>query len=162
MTSQDVGKDTERRVANYFRGAGFAGAERAVRTGFRAAGRDSPDQGDRIGLPGICVQVKSLRPASRAETQTRKWLAELETQRAAAGASVGLLVVRRWGTTDVGRWWCFLRAADLFGMADGFSGHALMALRDGAAPVRLELSDLVDMMRAWGWCPSPDLRLVED
>lgn len=160
MTSQDIGKDTERRVATFFRQVGFAGAERSVRTGFRAAGRDSPDQGDLIGLPGICVQVKSLRPASRAEAQTVNWLAEMESQRRASGASVGLLVVRRWGTTDVGRWWCFLFARDLFGMADGFSATLLHSSAPLLAPVRMELSDVVDMMRAWGWVPA--LRAVED
>lgn len=148
---QDIGKDTERLVARYFRQVGFAGAERRVATGYRTAQRISADHGDLTGLPGLCVQVKSLRPATRAETQTRFWLAELEQQRQASGASVGLLIVRRWGTTDVGRWWCFLMARDLFGMADGFSGHALRTL----APVRLELSDVVSMMQAWGWAPAP-------
>jgi hypothetical protein len=149
---RDVGVDTEQRVARYFRGVGFAGAERAVRTGYRTHERAVADPGDLTGLPGICVQVKSLRPATRAETQTRQWLAELEQQRKASGASVGLLVVRRWGTTDVGRWWCFLLARDLFGMADGHSAAALRQL----VPVRLELSDVVAMMQTWGWAPAPE------
>jgi hypothetical protein len=154
--SLDVGKDSERRVVAYFHLRGMAGVERAVRTGFRASnGRVMDDAGDLTGLPGVCVQVKSLRPANAAERQTRTWLAETEQQRAQSGASVGLLVVRRWGTTDVGRWWCFLHLRDLFGMSDGYSGQLLGGgLAVAAAPVRMELSDVVDMMQAWGWAPA--------
>lgn len=148
MASVDVGKETERMVAAYLRRRGLAGVERTVATGYRTNGRTRADRGDLTGIPGVCVQVKSLRPATRAEAQTRRWLAETEQQRAASGASVGLLIVRRWGTTDVGRWWCFLTTWDLFGMADGFSGQPSLHHR---APVRLELSDVVDMMQAWGW-----------
>jgi hypothetical protein len=147
-----VGKQTEQLVARYLRERGLAGVERAVRTGFRAGGREVADAGDLTGWPGVCVQVKSLRPANAAERQTRTWLAETESQRKQSGASVGLLVVRRWGTLDVGEWWCFLLARDLFGMADGHSATALRQL----APVRLELSDVVDMMQTWGWAPAPE------
>ncbi len=150
-SSLNVGKETEQLVARYLRSRGLTGVERAVRTGFRTAdGRSVADAGDLTGWPGVCVQVKSLRPATAAERQTRTWLAETEQQRAASGASVGLLVVRRWGTLDVGEWWSFLFARDLFGMADGHSAAALRQL----APVRLELSDLVAMMQTWGWAPA--------
>lgn len=155
--SVNVGKDTEQRTARYLRERGLAGVERSVRTGFRTTDREVPDAGDLTGWPGVCVQVKSLRPANRAETQTRTWLAELEQQRRQSGASVGLLVVRRWGTLDVGSWWCFLLARDLFGMADGHSATALRQL----APVRLELSDVVSMMQTWGWAPAQPEPLEE-
>ena len=153
MTSVDVGKETERMVARYLRDRGLAGVERTVATGYRTGDRSRADQGDLLGIPGVCVQVKSLRPATRAERQTRAWLAETEQQRAAAGASVGLLVVRRWGTTKPGEWWAFLTTWDLFGMADGFSGQPSLIPR---VPVRLELSDVVDMMQAWGWAPAEE------
>lgn len=153
-SSRRVGLETEQQVARYLRGRGMAGVERAVRTGYRTAtGRHLADAGDLTGLPGVCVQVKSLRPATEAERMVPAWLAETDRQREASGASVGLLVVRRWGTTDVGRWWCFLCARDLFGMADGFSGSTATLLPT-VAPVRLELSDVVDMMQAWGWAPT--------
>jgi hypothetical protein len=157
-THVNVGKETEQLVARYLRGRGLDGVERSVRTGFRTADRSVDDAGDLTGWPGVCLQVKSLRPATRAETQTRQWLAELESQRRQSGASVGLLVVRRWGTLDVGRWWCFLVARDLFGMADGHSATALRQL----APVRLELSDVVSMMQTWGWAPAQSDPLEEN
>ena len=148
--SLTVGKETERLVAAYLRSRGLDGVERSVRTGFATAQRSVADAGDLTGWPGVCVQVKSLRPANAAERQTRQWLAETEQQRQQSGAGVGLLVVRRWGTLNVGEWWCFLLARDLFGMADGHSATALRQL----APVRLELSDVVSMMQTWGWAPA--------
>lgn len=157
-SSLNIGKDTEQRVARYLRSRGLEGVERAVRTGFSTGERSVADAGDLTGWPGVCVQVKSLRPANAAERQTRTWLAETEAQRAASGSSVGLLVVRRWGTTDVGEWWCFLTAATLAGLADGWAGSPA-ALED--VPVRLELSDLVTMMQTWGWAPRPATEPLE-
>ncbi len=157
-SSLDVGKDTERRVAEYLRRRGLAGVERAVRTGFRTRERSVADTGDLTGWPGVCVQVKSLRPATAVERAVRGWLRETEDQRAASGASVGLLVVRRWGTTDVGEWWAFLDLASLVGMAEPMAPLARMARR----PVRLELSDLVDLMQTWGWAPCPDPATLEE
>lgn len=145
----DVGKDTEQRVARWLRGNGHPHAERTVRTGYRVAGRELVDGGDIDGTPGICWQVKSLRPATRAEREVPAWLLETDSQRRSVGASVGLLVVRRWGTTDVGRWWCYLAAGDLFGLADGFASAAV----DPAVviPVRLELRHMVALLAGWGW-----------
>ncbi len=148
--SLTVGKQTEQMVARYLRSRGLAGVERAVRTGFSTGERSVADAGDLTGWPGVCVQVKSLRPANAAERQTRTWLAETEQQRAASGASVGLLVVRRWGTTDVGEWWSFLQLRDLLALSDGTS-----TLHTTTEPVRLELAGLVDLMQTWGWAPCP-------
>jgi hypothetical protein len=150
VTAKDrnVGRETEQLAARSLRSRGLAGVERAVRTGYRTGERASPDHGDLTGWPGVCVQVKSLRPAGRAETQTRPWLAELEAQRAASGSDVGLLIVRRWGQSDVGRWWCFLPLANLLALSGGLPTILLV-------PVRLELSDVVTMMQTWGWAPCP-------
>jgi hypothetical protein len=156
-----VGKQTEQMVARYLRSRGLAGVERAVRTGFRTRDRTVADAGDLTGWPGVCVQVKSLRPANAAERAVRRWLVELEVQRAQSGASVGLLVVRRWGTTDVGEWWCFLHLATVLGMAaEATAGIEPLSWLD-AVPVRMELSDAVDLMQTWGWAPVPTLEVVQ-
>jgi len=148
--SRTIGADTERLVAGYFRQQGWAGAERRIRTGYRTAERTVADQGDLLGLPGLCVQVKSLRPATAAEAATRVWLAETEAQREASRAVLGLLVVRRWGTTDVGRWWCFLDLAELQGLLAGTLGGNVHPQLHGR-PVRLELRDVVALLRWQGW-----------
>ena len=159
MTSNDVGKQTERMVVRYLRGAGFAGVERRVRTGYRTAARTSPDHGDLTGMPGLCVQVKSLRPATRAERSTRDWLWETERQRQASGAVLGLLIVRRWGTEDVGRWWVFLDLQTLLDLHSGRLGSPRPVTPGwDPVPVRMELSDAVAMLRSLGW--APDLEAV--
>lgn len=148
--SRQIGADTERAVAAYFRDEGWAGAERRIRTGYRTAERTVADQGDLLGLPGLCVQVKSLRPVTAAEAATRLWLAETEQQREASGAALGLLVVRRWGTTDVGRWWCWLQTSTLKHL---LTGDPEAQLPEGwpDAPLRLELRDVVVCLKACGW-----------
>jgi len=150
---REIGAETERMVARWLRGEGWAGAERRIRTGYRTAERTVADQGDLTGLPGLCVQVKSLRPATRMELAVPGWLAETEAQREASSATLGLLVVRRWGTVDVGRWWAFLELADLRGLLDGTLGALGVPgtrLHD-VAPVRLELRHVVHLLREQGW-----------
>jgi hypothetical protein len=153
--SRNVGVDTERRVAGYFRQRGYSGAERAVRTGWRTPLRAVADPGDVMGVPGWCVQVKSLRPDPDMERAVPRWLAETEEQRRTAGAVVGVLVVRRWGIPDAGRWWAFLDAATLFALESGQLGNpAYLGAGDPLLPVRLELRHLVDLMERWGWSPA--------
>jgi hypothetical protein len=163
MTKSDTerGKDTERKAVAALRVLGFPHAERTVRTGYRSTARELEDLGDVDGTPGIVWQIKSLRPASRAEAAVPVWLVETEQQRRAARASVGVLVVRREGLV-ASRWWAFVTLRTLYGLADGFSGTLTngmpAALR--AAPVRLELADACLLLRAHGFgqpLPEPAL-----
>lgn len=163
VNTAEVGKETERRVARYFRERGWAGAERMVRTGFRNGAREVQDQGDLTGIPGICVQVKSLRskdkrhagsdPNAAMELMVSTWLDETEQQREAARAALGILVVRRWTTPDPARWWCFLDLSELAALLDGTLGMArdTGAHRLATVPVRLELQAVVDILTAQGW-----------
>jgi hypothetical protein len=76
----------------------------AARQMLGTATRSSADPGDVTGTPGLVWQMKYTArfewPAVFAAN-----LAETEAQRAAAGADHGLLVQRRSGTADVGKWW---------------------------------------------------------
>lgn len=137
-----VGKQTEQMVARWLRDhGGYPHAERTVRTGYRTAAREVVDAGDIDGVPYV-VQVKSLRPADRMEREVPGWLVETERQRQAAGTRVGLLIVRRWGTTDVGRWWAFLPLGVLTGVSPGWpAGPEPM-------PARLEVRHAVALIRA--------------
>lgn len=169
LKDTNVGKDTEQRLARYFRAEGWAGAERRVRTGFRNAHRSVADQGDLTGMPGLCIQAKSLRskdkrhagsdPNAAAERMVPTWLLEVEEQREASRSVLGLLVVRRWGTTDVGRWWCFLDLATLYGLLAGDPEQ--YAGGDGAdVPVRLELAHVVGILKAQGWGANDDVAVA--
>lgn len=156
MSAKDtnVGKDTERQVARYLRENGWPGAERRVRTGFRVFGREVADEGDIVGTP-FCWQVKSLRPAARAELAVPKWLAETEAQRIVSCAPLGFLVVRRWGTTDVGRWWSFTRLGQLHSMLTGFALDAMAAQPEwqvpALLPVRMDMASLTGLLHQLGW-----------
>lgn len=154
MTKADTerGKDTERKAAAALRELGFPHAERTVRTGYNTGDRVFGDHGDIDGTPGLVWQIKSLRPASRAEAAVPGWLVETEQQRSSARAAVGVLVVRREGVT-ASRWWAFMTLRTLYGLADGFSGSltAGMPTSATAAPVRLELRDACLLLRAHGF-----------
>lgn len=69
----------------------------AKRSGFVDASRTRPgrreDQGDIWLAPGLIIQAKDQKTPA-----WRDWLAELETQRRAARADHGILVVKRRGT----------------------------------------------------------------
>jgi hypothetical protein len=144
----NVGKDTEQRLARWLREqGGFPHAERTVRTGYRNRGRSLADAGDIDGTPGLAWQAKSLRPGGPAQRAVDGWLAETEAQRQATGADIGVLVVRRWGTTDVGRWWAFLRVDGLTHMA--INPDAWEPVAD--VPVRLELRHAAALLRWWGY-----------
>lgn len=144
--STNVGKDTEQRVARWLREHGYPHAERTVRTGYRVAARTLADAGDIDGCPGLTIQCKSLRPTDRAERAVEGWLAETEQQRLQTGADVGVLIVRRWGTTDVGRWWAFVPAWVL-----GANLRAKVSTPPLDAPVRLEVRHAVALLRCWGY-----------
>lgn len=138
------GAEAERKVAAWLRGNGFPGAERAVRTAYTAGGRTVVDPGDITGLPAIVVQVKD-----DVSNAVGAWLAETEQQRlgapGAAPADLGLLVVRRRGKANVGRWWAWLPVEQLVDLVAGTRTPA------GSRPVRMELGDLVPLLRAAGY-----------
>src|SRR5690606_15879618 len=101
--SKDIGTRAETAVAKYLRANGFEHAE-------RRALRGAADAGDITGTPGICWEVKARkRPIS--DTDVAAWLAETETEAAAADAEIGVLVVRRPGVGEAhaGRWWAYMR-----------------------------------------------------
>lgn len=100
------GVRAERAVAAWLRTHGWPQAERAVRTGYAATGRDSADPGDIIGTPGIVWQVTDRGDIDQDAVLSRR-LADTEAQRAGAGADLGVLVVKRRGVADPGRWWAW-------------------------------------------------------
>jgi hypothetical protein len=145
-------KDSERKVASYLRVVGFPGAERTVRTGYKNHARHLPDYGDIDGTPGVAWQIKDT--TDREWWRVPNWLAETNTQRLAAKADVGVLVVRRPGHGHPGQWWAwmwldpFLCLAHTASECDSACGEPVV-LRD--APIRIELRHLVPLLRAAGY-----------
>jgi hypothetical protein len=152
------GRTTERAAALWLRGHGFPGAERTVRTGYRTRTRTLADAADLNLCPGLVAQVKSLRPASRAERAVDGWIVETEQQRKTAGAAVALLIVRREGTADVGEWWAWLPLRSLPGVQPEFvnpMSTPRLAAR-ALVPVRLAVADACYLLRSIGYGAPPD------
>lgn len=142
MTTQGAANRTkglvaERAVVAFLRDNGWPNAERAVRTGYRTAERTSVDPGDITGTPGLLWQVKDV-----AKDETAKWLTETEVQRYSAGVDIGVLVHKRRGHAKSGEWWAWVKVRDIAGP---------VAAGVGFAPVRMELADLVVVLRNLGY-----------
>lgn len=138
--SRTKGATAERHVVKYLRTVGFGGAERAVRTGYRTAAHYSADPGDVTGTPGIIWSCKDV-----VEERLDRWFDELDAMAGRPG-DVRLLVHKRSGKSDPGRWWCWMRL------------HTLMALNATASwadlpnpPLRLELRHVVPLLHVAGY-----------
>lgn len=129
------GATCERTVARYL-SAWWPDCVRAIRN-------TTPDPGDLANTsPSLWWSVKDC-----AVERYPEWFAEMAEK---AAGRVGVLVVRRRGCADVGRWWCWLRLDDLRDLIAAPSGCGC-DLPDPDAPVRLELNALVTLLDADGY-----------
>lgn len=135
------GKRAERDVVTYLRQAGFGGAERAVRTGYRAGVRLSADPGDITGTPMIVWSVKDA-----ATERLGVWLDELAAMDGPPDA-VRVLVHKRRGKASPARWWAWTWSTTLAQLVD----PAAASRSEVVVPVRLELGDLVMLLRSAGY-----------
>lgn len=130
MRPRDVGTRAETAVVRWLKVNGFPDAE-------RRALRGQYDAGDVTGIGPLCIQIKAGDAAQDPSDATvRKWLEETDVQRCNAGAALGVLVLRRRGHADPGRWWAWV-----------YGDRLAVILTDdvplrGDYPVRLLLSDL--------------------
>lgn len=145
------GHETERAVARWLRDHGFPGAERGVRTAYTAGGRTVADPGDITGTPCLAWQVKYCE-----REHIPAWLQETEEQREAAEADYGILVARRSGRTDPGTWWAWIPLHAFASLIACGWDHRLSLTGIGARPCRLELRDVVALLRAAGYGDPPE------
>lgn len=113
------------------------------------------DQGDITLCPGVIVEAKSYRLPTGNPTpgQLTEWMRQTEVERENARADIGVLIVKRPGTTDVARWFAYVTAwtlADVMGLSGAPIAHG-MGLPAIAAPVCLTVADLTTLLRAAGW-----------
>jgi hypothetical protein len=103
MTSPQArkGRRAEIAVADYLRTAGFDYAEPTRRSGW------ADDRGDIDGIPGVVVEVKDAK-----RHELGPWMTELEAEVANAGASHGVLVVKRRGHSSAAGWYAVMPLAD--------------------------------------------------
>lgn len=89
--SRAKGTAYETEIVNYLRSKGWVHAER------RALG-GSNDRGDITGIVGVCIECKAAKTHD-----LPGWLNQLEQETANSGADIGLLFIRRRGTSDRSR-----------------------------------------------------------
>lgn len=138
------GTACETAILKYVRANGFPWAERLALSG-------NADCGDISLLPGRLVVLEAKAHATAAtgqpgDAQLTEWMRQTETERGNAGADYGVLVVKRKGTTNPGRWWAYVTAGDFGKLLD-----APMQMRDPHAPLCMSLSSLLPVLRAAGY-----------
>lgn len=143
VDSRAKGATAEQHLAAYLRGHGdpWADARRSVAAGWSNGSTSSPDRGDLTGVPGLCVQVKNTKRAMVDKFLADTWR-EVRAQAEAAGNLVPLLVEKRAGAADPGRWWLWMSASDYIAVVVGRRCFV-------AAPhlVRVELGDVIDDLK---------------
>lgn len=145
--SKNKGTAAETAVVRWARDHGYPHADRQPLRGNR-------DAGDIALTPGVIVEVKNRRLPTGIPTAVdlTEWMRQTESEREVARADVGILVVKRNGTTDPGRWFAYVTAWTIAEIITGTSG-AVHVHDDRAlgAPVCLTLADLTVLLRGAGW-----------
>lgn len=95
--SKEKGSAAEKLVAEWFAAHGWPMAERRVTEG-------RLDRGDISGVANTVIEVKDRKTLA-----LHAWLDETERERRNDGAEFGVLVVKRYGSLDVSKWYAILR-----------------------------------------------------
>lgn len=140
------GHDAERDLAIYLR-PWWPEAARKSDNGWRRGEVMSADHGDIKGTPGICWQVKHVE-----NLNVMLAMADTADQATASAADFGILVERRDGKADPGRWWAWLTLADVGRLiaVDHVAMH-LVGESVYVAPVRLEVRHVVTLLGHLGY-----------
>lgn len=143
VNSRAKGIKGELDVAGYLRSfPEWPTARRSVAAGWSNGSTEHQDEGDLVGTPGLCFQVKNL-----ARPLTGKML--IDTWReTAAQAFVGnrhpIIVEKRVGSADVGRWWAHLSSRFYVELITGWRQFV-----PTEHLVRVELGDIIVSLRMW-------------
>jgi len=146
VDSRGKGIKGERDSAAYFRAFGhpWQDARRLVSTGWSNGSTSSPDRGDLTGLPGLCVQVKNMARRLEGKLMADVWHATKQQASIDGLGRMPLILEKRAGSADVGRWWLHLASYDHVRLVTGRvmwvpSSHL----------VRVELGDVVNDLRLY-------------
>lgn len=135
------GKRYERQLVNTLKDAGFSGARRTVRTGYRNAKTQADDEGDIDGVPGFGIQLKALKHELVPGVVLDRVFDETITQ--AGPDRVPLLVNHRVGRGDPLMWWVWMNASDFVALTAGIPPF----LVNHEFLIRTTLGDIIGHMR---------------
>lgn len=149
------GTAAETAVTRWLRDNGFPWADRLTLTGIN-------DRGDICLLPGLAViaEVKNHATAATgqpAPAQLTGWMAETEKERDNAKADHAALIVKRKGTTDVGRWFAYVPLGHLVRLERGLEAnvgqHKVTDLWPAiyGQPVGIDVATWAQLLRRGGW-----------
>lgn len=111
QSARAAGARTERQVADYLAAALDDRIDRRVKTGAK-------DRGD-IGGVRVHGQRVVIECKDCATQQLPKWTNEAHTEAGNDDALVGVVVAKRRGTTDPGKWWVHMTVDDLLALITG-------------------------------------------
>ena len=139
--SKSKGTSAETACVRWFRLNGFTGADRQPLRGNR-------DAGDLDLAPGLVAEIKAYRLPLGTPTagQLAAWLDQADMEKVNAGARHCPLIVKRPGTTDVGRWFAYLPFGDFALLTGAFVPEDL-----DTAPVMMTVAHLAVVLRACGY-----------
>ena len=100
--SKIKGTSAETAVVNWLISKGRKHVERRALAGFL-------DRGDIAGIPCVVIEVKNHR-----EMKLSAWLKELELEMANDKAETGVIIHKKTGTLDVGKWYATMPASVWF------------------------------------------------
>lgn len=149
------GTKGETALVRYARNHGFGAADRLTKTGRH-------DRGDVQLAPGCMAQVKCVKVASKrgpTPALLTEWMTQTRVQTMNGRHDFGFLVVKREGTTDVGRWFAFLEVRHLVELVDSYADRdtADNTERNVAywRPVCMDVADFLPILRHAGWGDQP-------
>jgi hypothetical protein len=139
MTNKPKNRGTaaESAVVKWLHTNGYPDARRQPPTG-------NKDQGDLWVNLRTIAEVKTRNTAAGlgqpGEAELAKWMAETEAERVNAGAWHAVLIVKRRGTSNPGRWFAYVPATYL--------ANQVAFLDPTNAPISMDLATWVRLMRA--------------
>lgn len=154
VNSRNKGLTAERAVANYLKDNGFPDARRSVATGWSTANSQLPDRGDIDGVRGLAIQVKNLARRLEGKLLIDTWRATVaqaaEMTRQTGAAHRPIIIEKRAGSADVGRWWLHTDTGILVRMLTG----RWQWVGPNFCLVRVEVGDVINDLRIWSNEPS--------
>lgn len=117
-------------------------ARRSVAAGWSNGTTEHQDEGDLVGTPGLCFQVKNLARPLTGKLLTETWRETVA--QAMSGNRHPIIIEKRAGCADVGRWWTHLSSRFYVEL---LTGSRQLVLTDHL--VRVELGDIIGDLRMW-------------